>query len=62
MKVLKVMVIKMEDVLKNQPDSKMVGRDAWTLTALPKETTNWQVSPDGRVLVFYTEDEPDNPS
>lgn len=62
MKVLKVMVVKMEDVLKNPSDSKAVGRDSWTVTALPKETTNWNISPDGRVLVFYTEDEPDRPS
>ncbi len=34
MKVLKVMVIKMEDVLKNQPDSKAVGRDSWTVTPI----------------------------
>ena len=61
-KTLKVMVIKMEDVLKNPSDSKIVGRESWTVTALPKETTNWNISPDGRVMVFYTEDEPDKAS
>ncbi len=62
MKVLKVISILLADIIKRPPDSKMGAHDAWTITALPLNVTMQQVTNEGRVNIFYLEDEPDRAS
>ncbi len=62
MKVLKVISISLADIIKRPPDSKMGAHDAWMITALPLNVTMQQVTSEGRVNIFYLDEEPDNPS
>jgi hypothetical protein len=59
MMVLKMISVNLNDVLRRPSDSKALGMDSWTISPLPKNFLGYQNTPDGKIHLFYTEEEPD---
>lgn len=57
MKVVKVLQIDLAAALKNQPDGAFQKWPAWTLAILPAGTIFYNRTPDGKLEIFYTEEE-----